>query len=147
MACLTDQEKESIRAAGYKFSEATQWLAYNLSTPPSATPSADHSGNSSMISAKCVYQLTITAGYSLGSFLAATFAGELAFGPGSLGGSSLMQQFFQGGNITFATITSTMSNISDAMTTYIRQNGEPDYSAPALGVIFHNEACVRVRWA
>ena len=39
-----------------------------------------------------------------------------------------------------------MENIADSITGYIRQNGETNFSEPALGIAQQQETCVRVYW-
>ena len=41
----------------------------------------------------------------------------------------------------------TFANIPDSITTYLRQNGAGPFDGPAIGVVTHNETCVRIRWA
>ena len=39
-----------------------------------------------------------------------------------------------------------MENVTDSMTQFIRRNGYPGLSNPAIGTVFQSQTCVLVRW-
>ncbi|KAI8933165.1 hypothetical protein NX059_009806 [Plenodomus lindquistii] len=51
------------------------------------------------------------------------------------------------GNGTLEDVQGVFTNITDAITTYMRHVSDPEYSNPAIGVMYINMTCIQVRWA
>ena len=105
------------------------------------------------VPAECVYAMTPTAGNTLySSVFKYLFEGELKeFGtsdpPALFGPEPLMAIRHAGsGNGTFKDMSDLMRNVSDALTTYVRQNGNVNMSSPMLGSVTYNTVCIRVQW-
>jgi hypothetical protein len=101
------------------------------------------------VSGKCIYQHGAIAINSIDSFLATFLNGTIR--PGTYWydyrGSAQLQAIYNEGNLTFDRINETWRNVSDSITTYMRQNGDVNFSAPATGQAFRYQTCVHIRWA
>jgi len=49
-------------------------------------------------------------------------------------------------NLSFKSVDVTFRNISDFMTTFIRQGGQNNHSESAKGLVMHAQTCLQVRW-
>ena len=153
MGCLDGVEKDSLRRLGYSFDETTQWLAYYVSVNYTQSGAWDShslqptSPTAAIVPANCIYQVDLGSQHSLDSFLTKYSNGTLNVGVEALFGNSILERIFNDGNMTYDVVSSTFSHVSNAMTQYIRQNGNPNGSAPAVGKVYHSGTCVRVRWA
>lgn len=106
-----------------------------------------------MVPADCVYSITDTAGNTLyNSVFNDLSKGELiergnSKPPALFGPESLMAIRHAGsGNSTLQDMSDLMRNVSDALTTYVRQHGHVNMSSPMLGTVTRNTFCIRVQW-
>ncbi len=53
---------------------------------------------------------------------------------------------YNNGNLSFQRLSQVWENISDSITTYIRENGAANFSDPVIGQTYHESACMHVRW-
>ncbi|KAF1844329.1 uncharacterized protein K460DRAFT_369193 [Cucurbitaria berberidis CBS 394.84] len=107
-----------------------------------------------IVPAECVYSMTDIAGNALNENLFKDlFKGEIQeYGtrspPALFGNESMMAIWHAGsGNGTLEDISGLMKNISDSLTTHIRQHGHANLSQPARGEVHYNTVCIRVQWA
>ena len=150
--CLNELDRNSLADAGYDF-EGKFWIPYNLSIDHSSgNYSTGNSLNTNVttgaVSAKCVYQHGAIAANSIGYFVGGFLNGTIV--PGSYSydyqGPVQLQAIYNNANITFERINETWWNISDSITTYMRQNGAENFSAPAIGQAFRGQTCVHIQW-
>ena len=153
IGCLSSNERQSLIKLGYKIEDSTQWLPYNQTWDPFPRVSPnDTQFPESMIARGCVYLIDILNVDSLGNFLSSTFAGNVTVGMGESGeptspnGPQVLQSIFDFGNVSFGRVDSIFQNVSDSITKYIRENGNVNHSAPAIGLVLHDQTCVQVRW-
>ncbi|CAO2652568.1 Nn.00g008510.m01.CDS01 [Neocucurbitaria sp. VM-36] len=106
-----------------------------------------------IVPAECVYSMTDTAGNTLNENLFRNlFDGDIqewwTYSPPALiGNETLMAIWHAGsGNGTLEDISGLMKNISDSLTTHIRQHGHVNLSQPVLGEVHYNTVCIRVQW-
>jgi Protein of unknown function (DUF3176) len=150
--CLNAQDKQSLTDAGYNF-EGRSWIPYNLSVDYTGNFSSGTNLNTNVtegaVSGKCIYQHGAIAINSIDSFLATFLNGTIK--PGTYWydyhGSAQLQAIYNEGNLTFDRINETWRNISDSITTYMRQNGDVNFSTPATGQALRDQTCVHIRWA
>lgn len=57
-----------------------------------------------------------------------------------------LQFLYNSGNMSFGLIQKTFDNIADTFTQYMRENGNENYTDPALGVVYHYATCLDVNW-
>ena len=117
-------------------------LASNSSTP------------SSILQNGCLYAIDVRLTFSLWeTYLQYFFNGTITelvgedLKPEYYTGPQNLQQMYKHGNVTFESLNSTFQNISESLTTYIRQFGNANHSEPAVGSVMHDETCLQVRWA
>lgn len=162
MECINDSQRQSLRHHGYQFDDATtKFLPYNTSYDPtwpdgqpwssrwSPGDPAPQPTNATMqiIPPQCIYSQSGTADRSLAGFFTDFFTGNMTSAPGvAYPTSAVVEQFFQGGNATFQSVSETMRNISRAMTTVMRTNGVKGRSEPVTGQVFRTDTCVDVQW-
>jgi hypothetical protein len=73
--------------------------------------------------------------------------GELNMGSkGGLEGSAHLRRLFKGGNITMDTVNERMKDLTTAMTSVIRTNGEEGPSGYLKGKVWSSTTCVDIRW-
>jgi hypothetical protein len=153
MSCLTDGERKNLQDAGYHWNDTTGWLAYKALHPAGLNASelmAEFGPNLEPvlpINPACIYQTDIATVMSINFYLAKLFQGSAGVAAETLRGSSdLMSAIFNGGNVSNTTIESNFKNISNSMTSFIRQNGVPINSPFVAGNVLQIETCVHVRW-
>ena len=155
IGCISAHERQSLIGLGYSISNNTRWLPYNQTFAPFARIPASNDTRfpESMLVRGCVYLMDVLNSESLYSwFSSSVFSGNVtvypdeSFQPAGYIGSDILQNFFHFGNVSFERVNSTFQNVSDSITKYVRENGNANHSAPAIGVVLHDQTCVRVRW-
>ncbi|CZR50146.1 uncharacterized protein PAC_00018 [Phialocephala subalpina] len=118
VSCLNNAERRTLQDAGYKFNASSNWLGY--------------------------FTHTIL---SIGYYLGGVFQEHARVAPEALEGTSdFISAIFNSGNVGATTIESNFKNISNSMTNFVRQNGQPVNSPFAVGKVLLSETCVHVRW-
>lgn len=163
--CLSDYERLSLVKDGYYLDPSTRWLAYNLTfdLDPSDcrnNPSlqcwrapGDTSFPQSMLVNECLYVFDnlfvgdLWADY-LDDFFNGTIEGEpIGFGAiDVIKGPQSLQTIYNYGNVTFDRVNEIFQNISNSMTSFIRQSNNLNWSNPAEGVTMRDQVCLSVRW-
>ena len=152
--CLSQSDRQSVEAAGYKLEPGTHWLAYNDTlndmdgtwaneTVSNATNSKELQG---IVSDHCIYQMFVVTAASIDFFWDSYFNGTMTQEEDEPTGPAVVSTFFNMWNVSFDRIESIFSNVSDSMTTYIRQNGNHSQSEPVRGHAQRETTCVRVHW-
>ena len=163
--CLSDYERLSLVKAGYHLDPNTRWLAYNLTFDPDPSntmcpnvscPRATDSTSfpESMLANECLYILdNMFVGNFweeyLDGFFNGTIEGEALGLDGSIDvikGPQSLQTIYNYGNVTFDRVNETFQNISDSITSFIRQSKFSNWSNPAEGVTMRDQVCLSVRW-
>lgn len=96
----------------------------------------------------CIYWFAPAAQSNLNSFLATYLKGTIRshdYKP-ILEGPAQLQAINNNGNITFDRLKETWENLSESITTYVRQHGIVNFSAPVTGQAFRDQTCVHIRW-
>lgn len=111
----------------------------------------DANSKNETVSPECVYQYSYDAANSvdqfLSDFLNGTVAPEVMISMHHFEGPPHIQALYNEGDLAFENIDEIWRNISDSMTTYIRQSGRENVSIPAVGVTRRAQTCVRIQWA
>ncbi|MCJ1461150.1 hypothetical protein MMC28_011532 [Mycoblastus sanguinarius] len=153
ITCLSAQERQGLSEAGYQVNSSTRWLPYNITFNPQPNTTSSALFPESMLAHECVYAIDMVITGSLWSDYLGTFFEGTVIGDGvdglstSLAGPQNLQTIYNYGNVSFAQVNSTFSNISDSISNYLRQNGNANHSAPARGLVMHDETCLHVRWS
>ncbi|KAI1469257.1 uncharacterized protein F4812DRAFT_422540 [Daldinia caldariorum] len=155
--CLTPQNKSTIINQGYVIDESQRWLPYNASFYTGGGDLSTVNISTSLLAQKCLYFMDNGFVSSFGPFvIGGYFNGALKGAGGHNGkdgltisefdGPDIIRSIYNYGRVDFDHIQGIFSNISESLTTYIRTNGNENYSEPAVGEVFHYATCIRVRW-
>ncbi|KAI0850295.1 hypothetical protein F5Y00DRAFT_268430 [Daldinia vernicosa] len=154
--CLTPQNKSKLIDQGYVIDETLRWLPYNVSTDVSgALLPINMTG--SLLAQKCLYFIANGFLTGSGSFeIRGNFDSALKGVGGKtddkgmiineFDGSDIIRNLYNYGHIDFNYVQDMFTNISESLTTYIRTNGDKNYSEPAIGQVFHYATCIKVQW-
>lgn len=55
-------------------------------------------------------------------------------------------QVYDYGSVSLESLNSTFQNISQSITTYMRERGNANHSEPVRGIVLHGQTCLEVRW-
>ena len=166
LACLSPSTQSRLSKLDFK-REDNGWLSTpNLTVaPPDATdteliPIGDYwipTGNKALpnisISRECVYVYdTLFTDGGIQAFLSTYLNGTVGLAseggyPYDYAGAPQLLAIYNETYLTFDALNSTFANISNSLTTHIRQNGAQNFSSPAYGLVTREQTCVRVRWA
>jgi hypothetical protein len=141
IGCLSPPERISVANAGYHIVNEA-WIPYNYSADklPNDTGS---------INRDCIYSLATFSAKNLESFLATFLNGSLTIGEEGydfdIAGPATLQTIYNNQQVSFQRINETWNNLSQAITTHMRQNGA--YGTAAIGNTIRNQSCLRARWA
>ena len=128
------------------------WGAYDT---PNMLPTSNDASPSSyaVLPPDCTFALSLATYWGLQGFLRGNLTGSVTAVTGNTipatapGSSAVMEQFFQGGNLTFESINNTFRKLADSLTTELRTNGATGgFSEPARGANLIHTTCIRVRW-
>ena len=148
--CLNAHDRKLLINDGYDI-RGKSWLPYNK-TVDTFYDEQDMEiiaeRRKDMVSHECIYQYSETPVISVGNYLGSFLAGAVYNDSKALfQGPAQVQTIYDEVNLTLDRINETWRNLSDSMTTYVRQHGDELFSAPAIGVAYQAQACVRIRWA
>ena len=152
--CPSQLQLSSLTGKRYAVDADSRWLQYNLTFNPTIVSNSTFP--SSMLESGCLYALDGFLDQSLflqyyQYFFNGTITGVLDENDridriNRIDGPQNLQTIYNYDAVTFDRIDSIFHNISDAVTTYIRQAGNSNNSSPAIGVTSHNQTCLQVRW-
>ena len=151
--CISPAEHSRLFAAGYLIDPAKRWLPYNLTFDPTLPGNSSFPSSMFQKDHECVYVMdTFTARSLWAQYLATFLNGTVSGATNDFGaidvynGSQNLQTIYNFGNVTLESIDSIFRNISDSLSTYIRQRGNSNHSAPVVGIVSHDDTCLEVRW-
>ena len=112
-----------------------------------------------IVPARCIYTYDQGSANAIVEWLGDYFNGTVFSAPEALfvsidggqtsvitGSAALLTNLYDFGNVTLSSINATFANITDSITTYIRQNSAGVLVDPAIGVATNTETCVHIRW-
>ncbi|KAI1609121.1 hypothetical protein EDD37DRAFT_653268 [Exophiala viscosa] len=161
VSCLNATQKASLGEPGYEIPSDLDWLPYNVSYRLGEYASWNNGSfmtdeSMSIVPADCIYSsedlayFELDEGMGLPGFNPPFFTSyfDVSVWPVSdfWDGDNVALAFYNDGNISFDSVDSMFANISSSVTTYIRQHGDVNSSAPALGKVLTTETCIHVRW-
>lgn len=155
--CLTSQQRQYLNQNGYHIENETQWIWYSGNNSfvyelgacyneYSCTSAIELIEGPANISKNCIYNIFEGANYGISRFVTDYFNGSIVPDQDAFAGPSVLQALYNGGNATVDSMTAAFQSVADSMTAYIRQNGDADAAAPAIGVVYQENTCVRIRW-
>lgn len=157
MTCLNNTEKQTLRAAGYQFSDGTKWLAYNTSLPAGLSVAAANASGVWLpanytelaINGSCIYQTTGETVNSMNKYLFNAFNGYVVIGPDGdpEPSSSYTDVIYNGGNVSAQTYATIFQSVTDSMTTNIRNYADAHTPNYVTGIVLENDTCVDTRWS
>lgn len=154
---MNNTEKETLRAAGYQFTNETKWLAYNTSLPVGLSVAAANASDDFGLPANyteldingsCIYQTMVDTVGSMNQYLSGAFNGDVIYGMGDEpeASSSYIDIIFNNGNISAETFANTFQSVTDSMTTYIRAYADAYTLNNVTGIVLRSDTCVNTRW-
>lgn len=155
--CITDADRRNLFEHGYDLENAGRWLSYNATFKALSPVNASSPFSESLLANECLYIIDpsfIEAFWveTLWPFLIGNVTRNLpelqshAFGYVFEGREKLLQ-LYNSGNVSMESIQDMFTNLAQALTLWVRSNGEPGYSRRAEGEVLHYAVCVRVTWA
>lgn len=162
VGCLPPKDRQSLIDIGYKIEDSVNWLPYyGLGVFGNTTdPYSRGVAPNVTVPDDCLYQFYSPSLMSISYFMNQFFNGSITSGLETYqyvtSGPVQLNKLFDSGNISFAQINMTFSNVADSMTAYMRSSAKPgktrisrfeqDNSKPAKGQTFRSDICVHVRW-
>jgi hypothetical protein len=166
LACLSPSTQSRLSKLDFKH-EDNGWLSTpNLSVaPPDATdttliPIGDYripTGNKALpnisIPRECVYLYdALETDGGIQAFLSTYLNGTVGLASPApysydYAGPAQLLAIYNETYLSFEVLNSTFANISNSLTTHIRQHGAPTFSSLAYGIVTREQTCVSVRWA
>ena len=163
LACLPLSTRTQLSKLDFKLEE-NGWLSTpNLTTIytgssnfPTAgywVPSMDETFPNISIPAECVYLYdAVLTDRGIQTFLNTYLNGTVGISPQNgysydYAGAAQLLAIYNESYLSFEDLSSIFANISDSLTTHIRQNGVQNFSTPVHGTVLHEQTCVHVRWA
>lgn len=162
VGCLQPKDRQSLVDIGYTIKDSMDWLPYRgLGVFGNATDANPRAVAPNVtVPDGCLYQFYTPSIMSIEYFMSQFFNGSITGGKENYkyatSGPVQLSKIFNSGNISFAHINMTFSNVADSMTAYMRHGAEPakpgisgleqDNSKPAAGQTFRSDICVHVRW-
>jgi hypothetical protein len=157
MTCVNHTEKIELAKLGYEFDNSTLFLAYNQSydefsgdwEPASYDPDGNPilAKHASVVPRKCIYEVSGITINSLNQYWPTLFNSS-GTNQGTYGATQITMAdlFWNDGLASFDHIASYFENVTQALTTHIRQLGDSTYAPATEGIVLQNMTCVRVRW-
>lgn len=155
--CITDADRRHLLDNGYDLENAGRWLPYNTTFNTSNSVNASSPFPESLLANNCLYIInpSFIETFRIGT-LWPFFIGNVTrtlperynptFGYVFEGREKLLQ-LYNSGNVSMESIRDTFANLAQALTLWVRSNGDPGHSRRAQGDVLHYAVCVRVTWA
>ncbi|KAI1087544.1 hypothetical protein F5B19DRAFT_64039 [Rostrohypoxylon terebratum] len=151
--CLTSQDKIKLKDQGYAVDAASRWLPYSVAWAGLEGNTARVEMTNSLFDRKCLYFFDTGFVSSMGPFIISAHLQGTLESLGSHGsslslfeGSQILQHIYNSGRTDLNRIQEIFSNLSDSLTTYVRTNGDSNYSDAAVGQVYHYATCMQVQW-
>ena len=151
VACVRAEQRQNLVNNGYNVSSDSAWTWYNAT---SLTGTYNENGNggltppaqASKVNIDCLYGVYEDSSFAINAFMQTYFKGSIVPYNDGFNGPSVLQQLYQQGNASIASVSLAMENVAQSVSAYIRQNGAVNVSAPAVGVVYQQNTCVRIKW-
>ena len=143
--CLNANDRKSLIDKGYEI-EGKMWLPYTPVIYDYYKQADDFVPRNDTISHECIYEYSWLTTEALESFLQSFLNGTIDTSLGEYYGPTQVQTLYNEGHLTFGRVEEIWRNLSDSISTYVRQHGRKNVSAPAVGVVLRSETCVRLQW-
>lgn len=169
--CITASEKALLEQQGLINSTAngtSRWVPIFLNGTSTATITTSDTMQS-LLSRECLYSYQLTGGAFLEDLLKEGFTGNLSvsyshisqafvtadgvevYDAGiptlaNVAGSDFLQHVYNYADTSFERVESTMNNVSESLTQFIRTHGTDGFSEPVEGDVLHYAICLEVRW-
>ncbi|KAK7711254.1 hypothetical protein SLS63_012687 [Diaporthe eres] len=155
--CITSADRRNLIRNGYDLANAGRWLPYNTTFNASNPVNASSPFPESLLANECLYIITpffieAFSGETLWPFLIGNVTRSVAE-PASpihayiFEGTEQLLHLYNSGNVSMESIRDTFANLAQALTLWVRSNGDPVHSRRAEGDVIHYAVCVRVTWA
>lgn len=177
--CLTKAETGFLEKSGYSLESNQKWIFYNLTsfvleqTPARATNDTVLMDFEKAVQQRgCVYVVNAIFPNSLPVYLTSSWNGALTgaknYGAGmnSFDGPEILHALYNYGDFSFERTESLFENVTESLTSYMRNNPgvsisanapsapalaprqqDPmNFTAPAKGTVYYNRTCLVVRW-
>lgn len=155
--CITDVDRGHLIDNGYDLENAGRWLSYNTTFNASNPVNASSSFPESLLANECLYIIDPSFIESfwvetLWPFLMGNVTRDLPELRSRtfmyvFEGREQLLQLYNSGNVSMESIRDTFANLAQALTLWVRSNGDPVHSRRAEGDVIHYAVCVRVTWA
>lgn len=157
LECIMDVDRKNLIEIGYHVDAVGRWLSYNTTfniTSNSINVSSPFL--ESLLGNDCLYiidqNLIQHISYDiLQPFLAESVnrgdSNDPDYQNSFFNGTDQLLDFFKSGNVSMASIDEKFARLAQALTLWVRANGDEKYSRPAEGEVLHYAVCVRVTWA
>lgn len=156
LECITHADRVSLVENGYDVDAAVRWLPYNTTfDPPSNADKAVNTSSAfpeSLLARDCLYMIDSSFVDNLWhKVLSPLLVGSVNRSASNLGynfhGTEQLLHLYNSGNVSMASIDEKFANLAQALTLWIRANGDPRYSRRAEGDVLRYAVCLRVTWA
>jgi hypothetical protein len=148
--CLSREEYDALTNKGYDLN-GKSWVPNNTTSPYQS--GFDYNSSHISISYGCIYGYAPVAVQNLNIFLNSWLSGQLSYeSPVTRAGPAVLQAIYNSEDLTFERLDQTWRNMSQSITTYMREHGAGNsgagfsYSDPALGEVHTDQSCIRVQW-
>jgi hypothetical protein len=150
VGCLPAGQRQFLINHGYDISPNTTWIWYN-GTDFSQTYNENSFDNiteevTSKLNLDCMYGVYFASADAIAIFMKTYFNGSIIPDQSGFTGPSVVQQLYNQSSASIASVSLTMQNVAESMTRYMRQNGAQNVSSPAVGLVYHEDTCVHIRW-
>ena len=145
--CLNARDHQAVLDAGYDLM-GRSWIPFYGSSRDGREVNLGGKSMRVIIPSACIYHYGTTAGDSINTFLTTYLNGTIGsqVNPYVPEGPAQLHAIYNNGNVTFDRLNETWRNLSESITTYMREHGMLDSSAPATGQAFRDQTCVHIRW-
>lgn len=165
--CITEDERNRLKAMGYHIDLAQRWLPFNSSFNTNVGDVVDSGiegvadgtlATTVLWKRKCLCSVASSFAFQVGVWelerrLVGSVRGvggsEVDNGgvvPGYYLGDVLPKALYNTGRIDFKHVKDTFANISESLTKYMRTYGNKTYAAKVFGQVERNTTCLEVQW-
>lgn len=153
-ACLSSEEIDIVRKFHVNIDPGQRWAWLESVPHLTGKPSQGYTSATwiqKLFERKCLYFIIDDFArrevpLALGPYLSGSLRATGDQMPMFFHGDVVLENMHDYGRIDMERIESTMSNISEALTRFMRTNGHANYSADALGQVKHYATCIEAQW-
>lgn len=158
LECVTDADRGNLAEIGYDVDGGGRWISYNMTFDPSNNTINDVNGSAafpeSLLAGDCLYIIEhpfidnlwqqVLSRLIVGSVTRKFDAGRRFY---NFNGSEQLLHLYNSGNVSMTSVDEKFANFAQALTLWVRANGDKTYSRRAEGDVLHYAVCLRVTWA